>query len=701
MSRRRRKFDIFSMSFLDTICCAFGAIVLLYMILNAAGNRSFKNETAELQAEVDKLEEEVLQGYSDLVVLRNSLRTTLTEAERAEGLSDRVLQETEKAKEQLADASKTAVSRREAIERLKADLKQIEAEKKRLVAGTPAPGKPGNRVKGFVGSGDRQYLSGLKLGGERIVILVDVSASMLDETVVNVIRLRNMPESRRLRSEKWRRTVATVDWLTAQIPAKSKFQVLAFNVKAWSLAPNSDGRWLEGSDAQALERRDHEPAAHGAGRRHQPRERVHADEHAEPGPRQRVHHYGRLADAGRHAPGAAPDDRRRWPSQAVRARARQVPEPRAGERDPAADGGRSGRLERVLDPRAPHQRRVPHACPGLAMKRRRARDFEVFSMSFLDTICCAFGAIILLFMLSKFGEPKALEKSRLDLEGRLLALQEERYEMRGETEILNRDLTERERQLSEVKQKLARLRGDLSDVKGQYQASNQDAEVANKLEGQLVSAQQELTDEMKKVLGAEFRRAPQDSVAGLPVDSEYIIFIIDTSGSMANYAWPLMLRKMQEVLDAYPTVKGWQVMSDEGVYMFPSYRGRWLPDTPSQRKIVLDRLRDWFPFSNSSPVEGIVEAIRTYHATGRRISLYVVGDEFTGSSIDSVVRAVDLINREDGTGERRVRIHALGFPVRPDAPQFTSVRFATLMRVLCARNGGTFVGLNEPASYRR
>jgi hypothetical protein len=335
------------------------------------------------------------------------------------------------------------------------------------------------------------------------------------------------------------------------------------------------------------------------------------------------------------------------------------------------------------------------------MNRRRARDFEVFSMSFLDTICCAFGAVILLFMLSKFGEPKALEKARQDLEGRLLALQEERFELRGETEILNRDLTERERQLSEVKQKLARLRGDLGDVRGQYQASSQDAEVANKLEGQLVSAQQQLTEEMKKVLGTEHRRAPQDAVAGLPVDSEYIIFIIDTSGSMANYAWPLMLRKMQEVLDAYPNVKGWQVMSDEGTYMFPSYRGRWLPDTPAQRKLVLDRLRDWYPFSNSSPVEGIVEAIRTYHASGRRISLYVLGDEFTGTSIDSVVRAVDMINREDRTGERRVRIHGLGFPVRPDAPQFTSVRFATLMRTLCARNGGTFVGLNEPASYRR
>ena len=334
------------------------------------------------------------------------------------------------------------------------------------------------------------------------------------------------------------------------------------------------------------------------------------------------------------------------------------------------------------------------------MRRRRTRDFEVFSMSFLDTICCAFGAIILLFMLSKFGEPQALEKSRLDLEGRLLALQEERAEIRGQTEILNRDLTERERQLSDVRLKLARLRGDLSNIRGQYHASAQDADVTNKLEGQLVAAQQQLTEDMKRVLGSEYRRPSEDAVAGLPVDSQYIIFIIDTSGSMANYAWPLMLRKMQEVLDAYPTVKGWQIMSDEGTYMFPSYRGRWLPDTPNQRKLVLDRLRDWFPFSNSSPVEGIVEAIRTYYSTGLRISLYVLGDEFTGSSIDSVVRAVDQINREE-RGGRRVRIHALGFPVRPDAPQVTNIRFATLMRVLCSRNGGTFVGLNEPSSYRR
>jgi hypothetical protein len=181
-----------------------------------------------------------------------------------------------------------------------------------------------------------------------------------------------------------------------------------------------------------------------------------------------------------------------------------------------------------------------------------------------------------------------------------------------------------------------------------------------------------------------------------PDDSEYIVFIIDTSGSMFNHAWPMMLEKVAETLNLYPKLKGFQVMNDEGVYMFADYRGKWLPDTPAQRRTVLERLRTWNAFSNSSPIEGIVEAIRSYHDTDKKISLYVFGDEFTGPSIDSVVDGVDNINRKDATGERRVRIQAIGFPLRPDAPQYTSMRFATLMRILCQRNGGSFVSLNEP-----
>lgn len=247
----RRKTEVFSLSFLDVIACGFGAIVLFYTILSAQAGMQRERRNDDLQAEVDKLEERVLDGYKNLVVLRNSLEGT-DEAVPAEGLANRILEEQERLRQQLAEAERDTLSKREAIERLKQDLKSLDEGTRRLSAGTPSPGQPGTRIKGFVGSGDRQYLTGLKVGGERILVLVDASASMMDESVVNVIRLRNMPEVRRLAAEKWRRTVGTVDWLTSQLPAKSKFQVYAFNTTARPLVPGSAGKWLGADDANAL-----------------------------------------------------------------------------------------------------------------------------------------------------------------------------------------------------------------------------------------------------------------------------------------------------------------------------------------------------------------------------------------------------------------------------------------------------------------
>jgi hypothetical protein len=248
---RRRKAEVFSLSFLDVIACGFGAIVLFYTILSAQAGVQREKRNDDLQAEVDRLEEEVLEGYKNLVVLRNSLEST-DEAVPAEGLAARIIEETERLRQQLAEAEKDTLSKRETIERLKQDLKSLEEGTRRLSAGTPDEGKPGTRIKGFVGSGDRQYITGLKVGGRHILVLVDVSASMMDDTVVNVIRLRNMPEARRIAAAKWRRTVATVDWLASQLPASAKFQAYAFNTKVRALVPGSEGRWLAADDPNAL-----------------------------------------------------------------------------------------------------------------------------------------------------------------------------------------------------------------------------------------------------------------------------------------------------------------------------------------------------------------------------------------------------------------------------------------------------------------
>jgi len=333
---------------------------------------------------------------------------------------------------------------------------------------------------------------------------------------------------------------------------------------------------------------------------------------------------------------------------------------------------------------------------GLDMKMRR-RNIEVFSLSFLDCICCGFGAIILLFVLSKFAEPVIIEDVREDLQGVIVRMEEELFDIRGETRVLNRELEGKIEQLSEEKKKIARLQGDLSKIEGEFAASNRNASVQNIIEGRLARALQTLTEEMKRLLKHQPRKIDR-SVGGIPVDSEYIIFIIDTSGSMQRFAWGMAQKKLRETLDVYPKVKGIQVMNDMGEYMFTQYRGKWIPDSPARRKAVVSRMITWRPFSNSSPVEGITAAIRTFYDPNKKISLYVFGDEFSGTDIQAVVEDVDRINRAGPAGERRVRIHAVGFPTMLENTERinpTGIRFATLMRVLCQKNGGTFVGLNS------
>jgi hypothetical protein len=333
------------------------------------------------------------------------------------------------------------------------------------------------------------------------------------------------------------------------------------------------------------------------------------------------------------------------------------------------------------------------------MSRRDRRPIEIFNLSFLDVVSCGFGAIILLLVIVKISEPHVIERLAVDLTGLVLRLEAELFEIRGDTTVLNRELVSKQQQLSEVKEKLARLKGDLSDIRGQYSATRHEHDAQTIIEGQLSSAKQSLSAEMRRVLGANYQRSlARATIGGVPVDSEYIIFIIDTSGSMKQHAWPGVLEKVREVLAIYPHVKGIQVMNDMGDYMFSQYQGKWIPDTPARRKAIIKRLAGWQPFSNSSPVEGVEAAIRRFYARDKRISLYVFGDDFARGSIQAVLDTVGQLNRADKSGKTRVRIHTVGFPVLFDFSEglpINAVRYAALMRKLAETNNGTFVGLNS------
>lgn len=330
--------------------------------------------------------------------------------------------------------------------------------------------------------------------------------------------------------------------------------------------------------------------------------------------------------------------------------------------------------------------------------RTKRRETEGVSLSFLDVISCGFGAIILLLVLTKVFEPVVIEESIENLEGYLAELQQALYDLRGEARDLDRRMIRREDQQTEQIDRLVKLEAQFAALQAEKDLTVDNSRIANQIEGRLAEAKQSLSEEMQALLADYRRNIDEDKIGGVPVDSEYVIFIIDTSGSMYNYAWPLVLQKVSETLAVYPKLKGIQVMNDMGNYMFTQYAGAWIPDTEARRRAIVERLRNWNVFSNSSPVEGITRAISTYYRPGRKISLYVFGDEFSGRSIQRVVDVVDRINRTDASGERLVRIHGVGFPVQFAAPpryQDTGIKFAILMRELCERNGGTFVGLND------
>ncbi|NKB97996.1 MAG: VWA domain-containing protein [Pseudomonadales bacterium] len=326
------------------------------------------------------------------------------------------------------------------------------------------------------------------------------------------------------------------------------------------------------------------------------------------------------------------------------------------------------------------------------MKTRRA--MEEFSVSFLDVICCGFGAIILLLMITKTLEPVLLEESNINLEGQVAQRENALFEIRGKINELRRQINDATSGLQEKLDMLAQLQDQLTQILGQFDNLSEAQKEISTQNLKLSAAKQSLTDEMQRLLGLDFRRA-SGLVGGITVDSEYIIFVIDTSGSMQSVAWPQVVRKVSETLSIYPRVKGIQVMNDMGDYMFSQYHGAWIEDTPSLRNSIIRTLQNWAPFSNSSPVEGITAAINTFYDPDKRISIYVFGDDYTGNSIEEVVEAVDEVNLADESGRRRVRIHAVGFPVYLDRPNARVYRFAALMRELAYRNDGTFVGLAQ------
>lgn len=252
VAKARREISGGLISFLDVMCCGFGAVVLLVVILNGQvvqkrqeGSETLREELRQTTALEEFAREElakVMQEVSQVEQKRTELSTQAAEMEA------QVRDTARKARE--AQAQAQAVQ--SALSSLRTQSEAVEKTVQLLRNKADQQWEGGKRPVGFSGDGQRQYLTGLKLGGDRTLILVDASASMLDETVVNVIRWKVMEPDVRKNSPKWQRAVRSLHWLLANLRPGKQYQVYFFNTTATPLVQGSDKKWLNTNDATGI-----------------------------------------------------------------------------------------------------------------------------------------------------------------------------------------------------------------------------------------------------------------------------------------------------------------------------------------------------------------------------------------------------------------------------------------------------------------
>lgn len=330
----------------------------------------------------------------------------------------------------------------------------------------------------------------------------------------------------------------------------------------------------------------------------------------------------------------------------------------------------------------------------------RRRPTQIFSLAFLDCICCGFGAVILIFVLSIDSQDKA-KAEMLDNLRRALAVQ------LASLVKINTSKEDLERSNARVATMVVdqRLRND------SIHALMDDFEnkLATEKRGQ--SALLVDIDELKKEIAAR-QKKPEMVMAdvkplpvGVPVGSNYIAFVFDTSGSMRDPTtgelWPIAIRKIEEVLDVYPTVQGIQALDGDGRFIMGERGGaQWLTDSPETRDAMKRALRRYDIFSESNPTNGIFRALRTLPDPtnpNMHMSIYLFGDEFTGTA-DPVLKRLDDLNPADADGNRKVVINAIGFPttIRFEFSMGnTGLKLANLMREVCYEHGGAFIALQD------
>ena len=184
--------------------------------------------------------------------------------------------------------------------------------------------------------------------------------------------------------------------------------------------------------------------------------------------------------------------------------------------------------------------------------------------------------------------------------------------------------------------------------------------------------------------------------SGIRIDSRYLIFIIDNSGSMVEGApWSRVVKEIETIIMTFPSLEGFMVMNDTGKTIVGS--GSWVEPTKSNRLDAIKKLKSVSAMTNSNPIPAIEKSINIYGKKYDDVGIFIIGDDIReNKNVDLRLLQINKLNTKDD-GSKYVRINALGFltsrrlSLQGYAFEDDNTKYLTLMRELTEQNGGTLV----------
>lgn len=238
---KRREAEIFSMSFMDCICCGFGAVLLIFILTTGRRVDFSQQDLKDLQERVKKLDIAVTTEKSELERLARA--TTISDVD-LKSLIEQNSADKDKARvqqDQLKFLLQQTRLMQSTLAQLQSDIQKLPTEEEQ-----PVPIPEVDR---------RQYLSGFQLdgdGAQYVLFIVRASGSMLGESLEDAVSRLDDPDFKKREAPKWQRVVKSMEWLIASLGPETHFHVLLFNEETTPLLPSRAEEWIARRDRQGV-----------------------------------------------------------------------------------------------------------------------------------------------------------------------------------------------------------------------------------------------------------------------------------------------------------------------------------------------------------------------------------------------------------------------------------------------------------------